>query len=105
MWGSDYLREDPCGITSGHIVTGETDEAVNEKHIALYDPPEMIEFCQTCPKADCSGRCPYAYAMFKREVAEKVLYGWRTEVLAQQYGLQHKTIQKVVREARKEGLL
>lgn len=100
MWGVDAVK-----IASGHIVTGESDAAVSEKYIALYDPPEMIAYCQTCPKADCSGKCPYAYAMFKREVAEKVMYGWRTEVLAQQYGLQHKTIQKMVREARKEGLL
>ena len=100
MWGDDAVK-----IASGHIVTGESDEVVSEKYIALYDPPEMIAYCQTCPKADCSGKCPYAYAMFKREIAEKVMYGWRTEVLAQQYGLQHKTIQKMVREARKEGLL
>jgi hypothetical protein len=99
MWGDDAVK-----IASGHIVTGDS-FLVEDKYIALYDSPERIAFCLKCPKADCSGRWPYAYAMFKREIAEKVLYGWRTEALAQQYGLQHKTIQKMVREARKEGLL
>lgn len=104
MRGTNGLWDDACSITSGHIVTGDA-FVVEDKYIALYDPPEMIAYCQTCPKADCSGKCPYAYAMFKKEVAEKVMYGWRTEVLAEQYGVQHKTIQRMVREARKEGLL
>lgn len=85
-------------------MTGES-FLVEDKHIALYDSPERIAFCLKCPKEDCTGKCPYAYALFKKAVAEKVMYGWRTEVLAEQYGVTHKTIQKMVREARKEGLL
>ena len=104
MRGTNGLWDDACSITSGRIVTGDS-FLVEDKYIALYDSPERIAFCLKCPKKECTGKCPYAYALFKKEVAEKVMYGWRTEVLAEQYGVQHKTILRMVREARKEGLL
>lgn len=98
------IKKEPYGISGARIVRGEDRPFVAEV-IATYDPPEMIKFCQNCPKEDCEGKCPYKFKLLIEKVAQMILYGWRPVAIAVELGISKGTVERVVRTARKEGLL